>query len=237
MSARTLFVTGTDTGIGKTHAACALLARARREGRKVCGYKPVASGCETTPQGLRNADALALQAAAGTREPYARINPYAFAPAIAPHLAAREAGEPVRVSRLMEAHAELAARHELVVVEGAGGWLVPLNEDLSFGGWAAQQGWPVLLVVGLRLGCLNHALLSAEAIGRRAWLAGWIANVLPPEMDRLDENIEALREHLSAPCWGVLPPGGDAVAAIDAEQLRRFIDTPEPPADPETEGL
>lgn len=214
MSGRTVFITGTDTGAGKTRVACALLRRAREEGVEACGYKPVASGCTRTRAGLRNEDALALQAAAGTREPYAEINPYAFEPAIAPHLAAREAGVRVSTLRLAEQQARLAARHELVIVEGAGGWLVPLNEDLSFGGWVAQQGWPVLLVVGLRLGCLNHALLSVEAISRRAPLLGWMGSVLPPAMERLEENLAELRRRIPAPCLGVLAEGAEN---LDAE--------------------
>jgi dethiobiotin synthetase len=199
MKARTIFITGTDTGVGKTHVACALLQQLRQQRVNACGYKPVASGCEHTPEGLRNEDALALQRAAGTREPYERINPYAFEPAIAPHLAAAAAGVRIAPSFLDEVHAQLMAQHDLVVVEGAGGWQVPLNEDLSFADWVAAQQWPVVLVVGMRLGCINHALLSAEAISRRCTLMGWVANALPPQMPMLAENLQALRERISAP--------------------------------------
>jgi dethiobiotin synthetase len=210
VSAKTLFVTGTDTGVGKTRVACALLRQARAQGTKACGWKPVASGCERTAQGLRNADALALQAAAGTKEPYGLLNPYAFEPPIAPHLAAQAAGRRIRIQELDRVHAELARRYELVVAEGAGGWSVPLDETWSFASWVGEREWPVLLVVGLRLGCLNHALLSAESIGRRTRLAGWVANALPPEMPMLAENLESLRQRLSAPCWGFMPAGEES---------------------------
>ena len=195
----TLFVTGTDTGVGKTYVSCALLHAAQAQGLRVCGFKPVASGCERTSEGLRNEDALALQAAADTQESYAVINPYAFEPAIAPHLAARQAGVQVSLDRLNQAHAQLAARYERVMVEGAGGWQVPLNDSTSFADWVAERQWPVLLVVGMRLGCINHALLSAESIARRTRLLGWFANPLPPEMPCLSENIAELTRLMPAP--------------------------------------
>lgn len=194
-----LFVTATDTGAGKTFVSCALLRAAQARGMRACGFKPVASGCERTPEGLRNEDALALQQAAGTREPYAAINPYAFEPAIAPHLAARDAGVDVDTARLNQAQAALAARHRLILVEGAGGWQVPLNERETFADWVSARQWPVLLVVGMRLGCINHALLSAESIVRRAPLLGWVANALPPEMPYLAENIASLEQRMPAP--------------------------------------
>jgi dethiobiotin synthetase len=208
-AARTLFVTGTDTGVGKTRAARALIRTARARGTRVCGWKPVATGCERTGAGLRNADALALQQAAGTREPYEVLNPCAYERAVAPHLAASLEGRPIRIAELDRAHAELAGRYELIVAEGAGGWRVPLDEGWTLGAWVAEREWPVLLVVGLRLGCLNHALLTAEAVARDTHLAGWIGSVLPPEMDLLEENLTTLRQRLAAPCWGVLACGAE----------------------------
>ena len=198
----TVFVTGTDTGVGKTHVAAGLLAAARELGISACGYKPVASGCRRGAQGLRNADALALMRASKCVEPYARLNPYAFAPAIAPHLAAQEAG--VRIDRriLDGRHRELARTHDLVVVEGAGGWQIPLGPGWTQADWVAQRGWPVLLVVGMRLGCLNHALLSAAAIAPRTRLLGWIANELPPRQSRLEQNIDTLVADMPAPLLG-----------------------------------
>lgn len=198
----TLFVTGTDTGVGKTHVSAGLLAAARQLGIRACGYKPVASGCRRGPNGLRNADALALISASGTDAPYERINPYAFAPAIAPHLAAREAGQRVDRRVLDEAHAELARTHDLVIVEGAGGWQSPFGDDWTQADWVARRGWPVLLVVGMRLGCLNHALLSAESIEARTRLLGWIASELPPRQPRLDQNVADLVERMPAPLLG-----------------------------------
>lgn len=199
MPARSLFITGTDTGVGKTYVACALLRHLRQQGMNVCGYKPVASGCARTDEGLRNEDALALQQAAETTEAYAQINPYAFEPAIAPHLAAAMSGVCVEPQRLDTVHAQLARRHELIVVEGAGGWQVPLNEHVTFADWVAEQQWPVVLVVGMRLGCINHALLSAESILRRTPLLGWVANAWSPEMPYLQNNIETLEQRMPAP--------------------------------------
>lgn len=226
----TLFVTGTDTGAGKTMVASALLRLARKSDVEASGWKPVASGCEPGPEGLRNADALALQSAAGTQEPYSRINPYAFAPPIAPHLAARGAGRPIQVAELNRVHAELCRSYRLIVAEGAGGWLTPLDDLWTTGAWVAERDWPVLMVVGMRLGCLNHALLTAESISRRAKLVGWVASVLPPDMEALDDNIGSLRERLSAPCWGVLragaPPAFEDAAAV-GEQLLALL----PPVD------
>jgi dethiobiotin synthetase len=223
---RTLFVTGTDTGVGKTLVSCALLRLLKESGIKVCGFKPVASGCERTAKGLRNADALALQRAAGTRETYERINPYAFEPPIAPHLAAAQAGSRIQTTRLREAHDELAARYELIVAEGAGGWRVPLDEAWTMAEWVAEQEWPVILVVGMRLGCINHALLTAEAITRGTRLLGWVANALPPEQEALQGNIETLRAHLSAPLLGIIPASataGPVDRALDLQPVLKLL--------------
>lgn len=211
--AMTLFVTGTDTGVGKTRIATGLLAAARELGIAACGYKPIASGCRRGPQGLRNADALALMRAAPSGAPYERVNPYAFAPAIAPHLAAREAGIRIEPRVLDAAHRQLARAHDLVVVEGAGGWQVPLNARTTLADWVARQGWPVLLVVGMRLGCLSHALLAAESIQRRTRLLGWIANELPPRQSRLEDNVADLAARMPAPLLGRVGPRGLALHA------------------------
>jgi len=198
---RTLFITGTDTDAGKTYVACALLRRLREQGLAARGFKPVASGCTRTDAGWRSADALDLIAASSSAAVYEDHNPYAFGPAIAPHLAAAEAGVAIQPERLSAAHARLALGQDWLIAEGAGGWLTPLGADLSLGDWVAAQGWPVLLVVELRLGCLNHALLSAEAIRRRTRLAGWVANIRNPGMDRLDANLAELEARLGAPFW------------------------------------
>lgn len=224
IAARTIFVTGTDTGVGKSTVACALLRAARAQGLRACGYKPVASGSEDTPEGLRNADALALQTAAATAEPYERINPYVFGPPTAPHLAAAAAGTVIRTDVLDRAHAELALRYDCVIVEGAGGWQVPLDAATTMADWVSARGWPVLMVVGMRLGCINHALLTAESIARRTRLLGWIGNALPPRQQQLEENIDDLRQRLSAPLMGLVPPtiSPDSIDLTDC--FRRVFD-------------
>jgi dethiobiotin synthetase len=213
--ARSLFVTGTDTGVGKTVAAVALVHRLRAAGLRVAGMKPVASGCETTPAGLRNEDALALQAAGDPRPDYADVNPYALARPTAPQLAAREMGVRVALPTLCDAHARLAARAEVVVVEGAGGWLAPMGDGVEQAEFARALGAPVVLVVGLRLGCLSHARLSARAIvADGCTLAGWIGSMVDPAFDDVDAYLDLLRAALPAPCLGVLPhaPGADTAA-------------------------
>lgn len=202
---RSVFVTGTDTGIGKTYASVALLASLRARGLRAAGMKPVASGCRATAQGLRNEDAEALIAASDPAPAYADCNPYAFEPPIAPHVAAREAGDEVRLEPIRTAYARLAGDADRVVVEGVGGWLAPLSDSLMQADLARALQLPVILVVGLRLGCLNHALLSARAIRADGCvLAGWIANRIDPAMQRSEENLATLRARLDAPLLGVL---------------------------------
>ncbi|MDE2148553.1 MAG: dethiobiotin synthase [Gammaproteobacteria bacterium] len=230
MAAQTLFVTGTDTGVGKTRVALALLRALRTAGIDAVGFKPVASGARRTPAGLRNADAMALWRAGPQPLAYRRVNPCCFAPPIAPHLAAREARRRLSAAQLDRAHDWLARRHAVVVVEGAGGWHVPLDGRERLSDWVLRRGWPVLLVVGLRLGCLNHAMLSAEAIG--APLSGWVANLLPPPLPRLTGNLATLRRVLPAPQWFALDCGESPATAarrLDREQLAAFGFAPPPP--------
>lgn len=218
-----LFVAGTDTGIGKTHAACTLLHALRAKGWRACGMKPVASGCTETPEGLRNDDALALLAAGSAPLPYARVNPVALRRPLSPHLAAAHEGVAIALPPLRIAFDALCTGHDAVVVEGVGGWRVPLAPGLFASDIPKQWGLPVILVVGLRLGCLSHSLLSAEAIladGCR--LAGWIANRVDPAMEAVEENLVTLRELLPTPCLGVLPHGvapAQAAAALDLAVL------------------
>jgi dethiobiotin synthetase len=170
--------------------------------------KPVASGCERTPDGLRNEDALALIAASDPQPDYALCNPYAFEPAIAPHLAAADANVQIEPAKIEAAYTQLASRTECVVVEGVGGWMVPLADSLDAGAIPRALKLPVILVVGLRLGCINHARLSARAIQTDGCeLLGWIGNAVDPAMQRADDNLETLRRLLPAPCLGVLPHG------------------------------
>ncbi len=215
-AARDLFVTGTDTGIGKTRAGVALLRALRARGVRASGMKPVASGCEATADGLRNEDALALIAASDPAPAYSTCNPYAFAPPIAPHLAARAVGDEIVLAPIRVAFDVLRARADRVVVEGVGGWMAPLSDSLMQADVARALDLDVVLVVGLRLGCINHALLSARAIeadGCR--LAGWIANRVDPAMAVADDNIATLRARIDAPLLGVLEHGGADLAPID----------------------
>lgn len=219
--ARGLFVTGTDTGVGKTLVAAGLMRALRAQGFVVAGMKPVASGSERTPEGLRNEDALALMAAASRAWPYATVNPYAFAPAIAPHIAAAEAGVAVDPAVIERAYRDLAAAADVVVVEGAGGFLVPLGPGLSFADIPARLGLEVLLVVGLRLGCLNHAFLTAEAVAARGLrLAGWVGSQVDRGYERIEENLAELRAGLTVPCLGVVPFLDPPDAATAAASIR-----------------
>ncbi len=195
-----LFVTGTDTGVGKTWVSLGLMAALQARGLKVAGMKPVSAGCERTPDGLRNDDALLLQRQASVTHPYERVNPAAFEPPIAPHIAAAEVGARIDFARIERAYAQLAESSDVCVVEGAGGWLVPLSARRSFADLAECLALPVVLVVAIRLGCLNHALLSVESIeARKLPLLGWVANRLSPDTPRAAENIEALEQRISAP--------------------------------------
>jgi len=201
-----VYITGTDTGIGKTLSSCALLHALRGHGLRAVGMKPVASGCERIDGEWRNADALALQGAGEPGIAYADINPFALEQPLAPELAARDAGAEVTLPPIVDAHARLAARCDALVVEGVGGWAAPLSAPLMQADLVRALRLPVLLVVGLRLGCLNHALLSARAIvADGVPLAGWIASHVDPAMARVEDNLAMLRERLPAPCWGVLP--------------------------------
>lgn len=211
---RGLFVTGTDTDCGKTVASCALLRQLRRQGIDAVGMKPVASGARDTSRGLRNADAEALLQASGGGVPYELVNPYVFEPAIAPHLAAEQAGTVIEAAVIRQAFEQLADSHQLVVVEGVGGWRVPLGPAFDVADLCEMLGLQVVLVVGLRLGCINHALLTAEAIVHSGvGLSGWVANRVDPAMACVTENLQSLRARLAVPCLGEIPYlGADEVA-------------------------
>lgn len=210
-----VYLTGTDTGIGKTLASASLLHALRARGLRAAGMKPVASGCERSDGAWRNADALALQRAGEPGIAYADINPFALEHPLAPELAARDAGIEVTLEPILAAHARLAARVDALVVEGVGGWAAPLSARLMQADLVRALRLPVVLVVGLRLGCLNHALLSARAIAADGLhLAGWIGSHVDPAMARVEDNLAMLRARLPAPCWGVLPhaPHGEPQA-------------------------
>lgn len=214
------FITGTDTGVGKTRISTALLSAFNTRGCSTAAMKPVATGCANTAQGLRNDDALALQQHASLQLSYEHVNPYAFAPAIAPHLAAEQAGQIIDLARIKHGLDILSAQADVVIVEGVGGWSVPLNADASVADLASELGLPVILVVGLRLGCLNHALLTAQSIEQSDLpFAGWIANVIDPAMHCIEENIEALRERIGAPWLGSVRWNTQATPKEVAHQL------------------
>jgi dethiobiotin synthetase len=206
MNARGIYITGTDTGIGKSVASAALLHALRGRGQRAIGMKPVASGCERTPEGWRNEDALMLQAASAPTPDYADVNPFALPLSLAPELAAADAGVTLSLPPIRGAYARLAAEADMVVVEGVGGWAAPLSASLDQLDVVRALELPVVLVVGLRLGCLNHARLTARAIAADGVpLAGWIANGIDPQMERQDANFALLQQRLEAPCWGRLP--------------------------------
>ena len=199
-------VTGTDTGVGKTLVTLGLMRHLQERGRRVVAMKPVASGCRHTAQGLRNADALLLQRQGSQQLEYHEVNPYAFEPAIAPHLAAAAAGVRIELDAIRSGFERLAAQADQVCVEGVGGWLVPLNEAQTVADLAAELGLGVILVVAIRLGCLNHALLTQAVIaGAGLHLAGWVANHPSPGCERAGDIIGALRSRLFAPLLGVVP--------------------------------
>ncbi|HEX8593209.1 MAG TPA: dethiobiotin synthase [Pseudomonas sp.] len=212
------FIAGTDTDVGKTTVATGLLYAARQAGLSTVAGKPVASGCAVTANGLRNDDALALMAQCSVGLGYDEINPVAFEPAIAPHLAAREAGVALTVQGLLGPMRLLLARNaDFTLIEGAGGWRVPLADQANLSDLAVALKLPVILVVGVRLGCINHALLTAEAIANDGLqLAGWVANIVDAKTSRLEENLATLAERLPAPCLGRIPrlkkPSAEAVA-------------------------
>lgn len=226
---RSLFVTGTDTGVGKTLITAALLRVLREGGHCVAGMKPIAAGSMAGPEGPANEDALLLQAESSARHPYGDVNPWLFEPAVAPHIAAAEAGIAIDLARIAAAHARLAAAADVVLAEGAGGFLVPLDAHRSCAEIPALLRMDVILVVGLRLGCLNHALLTVEAIASRGLaLAGWVGNHIDPGFARMQSNVDTLAARIAAPCLGIIPhmPEPDVSAAAarlaDASRLLRI---------------
>jgi len=207
------FVTGTNTDAGKTLVTSALLYAARHRNYSTLGLKPVASGSEQTEKGLCNADALALRAQSTPPVAYSCVNPFAFAPTIAPHLAAAEAGCPLSAAAIIDMLRQTLAQtpRDFTLIEGAGGWRVPLNADEDFSDLAAGLKLPVILTVGLTLGCLNHARLSAEAIAADGLtLAGWVGSAIDPafsaDAPRFAANLVLLERKLGAPCLGIIPP-------------------------------
>jgi dethiobiotin synthetase len=214
---RGVFVTGTDTEIGKTLIAAGLLHAYRRLGLRAVGMKPAAAGCHETADGWKNDDVETLRAASNAEAPADEVNPYLFREWIAPHIAAAHHGVEIALDLIAARFDALARRADAVVVEGAGGFLVPLNEREDFGDLARRLGLPVVITVGMRLGCINHALLTQEAIlARGLRLAGWVANRIDPGMSAYEENLAALEARMRAPLLGVVP----WMARPDAAQTR-----------------
>lgn len=212
---RGLFVTGTDTGVGKTIVACALVRGFAALGERVAVMKPIASGAVRTPEGLRSADALELMRAANVTLSYADINPYCFEPAISPHIAANEAKVSVDSGKIVEYFRRLSGAADRVVVEGAGGWLAPISDTQSMADLARALALPVVLTVGLKLGCLNHAQLTREAIGRSALdFAGWIGCAVDPTMERAHENLATLEQRLGERALALVPYSPATIASL-----------------------
>jgi len=215
------FVTGTDTEVGKTLASCALLQAAKAAGWQAAGYKPVASGSEDTPEGLRNSDALALQANSVMPLNYLAVNPYTFAEATSPHIASADQQQPIDPLVLSQGLRALEQQADWLLIEGAGGWFTPLSESLSFADWVQQEQLPVILVVGVKLGCINHALLTAQAIRQAGLpLVGWVANQIQPPGKRHPEYMATLQAALAVPCLGEIPH----LAPSQQQELGQYLD-------------
>lgn len=217
---KTLFISGTDTDAGKTLVACAILALANKQGLSTVAVKPIAAGCKSTVDGLRNDDALALIENSNTQLSYELVNPIALKEAMAPHIAAKRAGVTLSNNELKIACEKvIALNKDLTVIEGAGGWLVPLNESETLADLPKALNLPIILVVGIRLGCLNHALLSAQAIELSGLsIAGWVANIIEENPVSAD-NVDTLKHWIKAPCLGVIPRLDKASADNAAQYL------------------
>ena len=204
--AQSYFVIGTDTNVGKTYIASALVKHFADKGFKAIGMKPIASGCELNDKSeLINEDVTALVKASNVKVALDLVNPYRFVPAIAPHIAAKQAGIIIELEVIDSAYEQLADLADVVIVEGAGGFCVPLNNTETLANLAVQLNIPIILVVGMRLGCINHALLTVEAIQARSLkLAGWVANEIEPNFVMFDENLASLQQRIAAPCLSVV---------------------------------
>ena len=226
MAKKTYFVTGTDTEVGKTIVSASILEAAKAQGKRTIAMKPIASGCEQTPEGLRNEDALMLQAAVTETVAYDVINPIALEPAIAPHVAAVQAGKQISAQRLIGFCRGLQMQpSDLMLIEGAGGWRVPLNDRETYAAVPREMSLDVIMVVPLKLGCINHAMLTAEAIRADGLtVAGWVAN--HPHADPMSckqETLNYLVTHLDAPCLGILPYVSEVLLADMPSVLARYL--------------
>lgn len=213
------FITGTDTGVGKTLVTAGLIRLFSEDGIKVAGMKPIASGCELTDQGLRNEDAIMIMQESNVDLEYELINPYAFEPPVSPHFAASECDRKILLDQIIEKFTAISAQADLVIVEGVGGWQVPLSDDQNVSDLAEKLNLPVILVVGLRLGCINHALLTADAIRQKGLsLIACVASQIDPEYQRLDETLETLEKRLGIPVQ-LIPQ----IENIKPEQVTQYL--------------
>ena len=211
------FITGTDTNVGKTLIACALLHGLAVQNKRVVGMKPISAGCGE--DGIHE-DVRQLRAASNVQTHKQLINPYCFDSAIAPHIAAQQADVTINLSSIVKSYAALSEQAEVVIVEGVGGFAVPLNDDEDSADLATKLNLPIILVVGMRLGCLNHTLLTAQAIAAQGLvLAGWVANCVDENMPMLDANIVALQQRIAAPLLGVVPYQAQPGAKVSATFL------------------
>lgn len=222
------FVTGTDTDVGKTVCSCAILHAAQQAGIAMVGYKPIASGSDNTPQGLRNSDALLLQQASSIAVTYDEVNPYTFYRPVSPHIAVSEENKVIEFSVLSQGLTALKTKSECVLIEGAGGWRVPINNTDYLSSWVKQEQLPVILVVGIKLGCLNHALLTAEAIQADGLtIVGWIANRVHPVIDNYAAMITWLEQQLPGKKIAEIPyvsMSEQDVTAYKYNNLAKYID-------------
>ncbi|MFJ5467036.1 dethiobiotin synthase [Pectobacterium sp. CHL-2024] len=215
------FVTGTDTEVGKTVASTALLQAANQAGYRTAGYKPVASGCEMTADGIRNSDALALQANSSVLLEYQAVNPLAFMEPTSPHIISAVEQRPIHLPALSAGLRALETQADWLLVEGAGGWFTPLSEQDTFADWVLQEQLPVILVVGIKLGCINHAMLTAHAIQHAGLrLGGWIANDITPPGKWHQPYLHTLQQRLPAPMLGEIP----YVSDLQRHNLGQYVD-------------
>jgi dethiobiotin synthetase len=216
-----LFVTGTDTGCGKTEITLGIMHSLQQQGECVLGMKPIASGGLVTEEGLRNEDALRIQAQCSQTIPYSSVNPLVYQPPISPHLAAKAEGQTISLDEILQDYHDLQEQADRVVVEGVGGWHVPLGDSITLADLARTLDLPMIMVVGIRLGCLNHALMTAECIlNSGVQLKGWVANLVDPEMQAIEDNIITLQSWLPAPCLGEVP----YLESLSPEQVASYLD-------------
>ncbi|MGO9445572.1 MAG: dethiobiotin synthase [Thiobacillaceae bacterium] len=215
------FITGTDTGVGKTLISAALIHKMVSQGLRIAAMKPVATGCKWRGGTLQSPDVELLMKEVNVRAPHDWVSPYAFELPIAPHIAAAQHKTYISFTHIADCLQRLRNMSDLVIVEGVGGLRVPLNDDQDAADLAVLLRLPVILVVGLRLGCLNHALLTAEAMERRGLkFAGWIGNRIDPTMTHMESNLDTLRKRLRAPCLGVIP----LMVPATSDQVAPFLE-------------